>query len=323
MRRPINKRKKTGKNVSKRLKYRRNTRKKYLRYLTPEGEKLQKRILRNYWRFLTYNSDFHSPSAEGAMGTGNILKEPIGIVIVPEEKARVIKGVVDVPPFREIIDNISVIENSIVETAQVSRAIAVFADTATLYRLQKTLGTSISLSGHRYPKNIFYIPNTFLPTDMRSMIWYTFRYVNKATEHVSDNTYLKYFYHFCYESFDIANYAQMLIKANPVQSVIFESEGESFLANGRTPILLSAFDIFKIRRMKKVSKKEFLTRAYHARVFDVDTIHDFSTKEGIVDYIKSGDTYVENRQYKFGAKLTKRRKQDETNTLPNNNGSDS
>jgi hypothetical protein len=257
------------------------------------------------------------------MGAGNILKEPIGIVIVPRQKTKITKGVVDVPPFREIINDISVIENSIVETAQVARVITVFADTATLYRLQKTLGSSISVPEHRYSKNIFYIPDTFLPTDMRSMIWYTFRYVNKATEQVSDNTYLKYFYHFCYESFDIANYAQMLIKANAVQSVVFESEGESFLTNGRTPILLSAFDIFKIRRMKKLTKKDFLARAYHPRVFDVDIIHDFSTKEGIVDYIKSGDTYVENRQYKFSAKLTTRRKQNETNALPNNNSGNS
>ena len=307
--------KKTGKNVSKKLKYRRATRKKYLKYIIPEGQRLQKKVIRNYWRYLTFNPAFHSASSSGSGkdGLANQMKELVGIVVVPNAKTSVVRGVVEYPAFREIINDISVVENSILETALVSKIVLVFGDSPTLYRLQKTLGYQVKFPGQNFWKKIFYVPNSFLPEDRRAMIWYTFRYINKAVEANTDLTYLKYFYHFCYESFDTAKYYRVIRDANPMQSVIFECEGASFLTGGAAPILLSALDIFKIRRMSKWNSEEFMRRAYQPRKFEVDLIHDFTTKSGIVDYLRSGDTYIEDRRYLFFYRLRRMAKANEVN----------
>lgn len=300
---------KTGKNVSRRLKYRRATRLKYLRFIIPEGQRLQRKIIRNYWRYLTFNSSFHSGVGDFKKDSlYNQMKELVGIVIVPNTKNSVVRGVVEYPPFREIINDISVVENSILETALVSKVVLVFGDAPTLYRLQKTLGYHVKFSGQAFWKKIFYVPNIFLPEDRRAMIWYTFRYINKAVEAITDLTYLKYFYHFCYESFDTGKYYRLIRDASPLQSVIFQSEGASFLNNSATPIMLSALDIFKIRRIPGWDPEEFMKRAYHPRVINLDIIHDFTTKSGIVDYLRSGDTYIEDREYVFRYRLRRKAK---------------
>lgn len=286
---------------SNRQRHKRMLRKKYYKYIISDGQRLQKKIIRNYWRFLTYNYNFQSQTETEIQ---SLLRETVGIVVVPHRRPKVSRsGLIDYPQFREIINDTSVIENSIVETAMVSKIVLVFGDSSTLYRLQKTLGSRLHFSGERNYKNIFYIPNRFLPEDRRAMIWYSFRYVNKCIEQTSDNVYLKYFFHFCYESFDIEKYKKLISASNPVQSIFFEAEGESFITGKPTPVLLSALDIFKIRRMKTWSEQEFTKRAYHPKTLNVDLIHDFSEKAGIVDYIRSGDTYIENRKYRFSQRL--------------------
>lgn len=241
------------------------------------------------------------------------MKELVGIVVIPNAKNSVVRGVVEYPAFREIINDISVVENSILETALISKVVLVFGDSPTLYRLQKTLGYQVKFAGQTFWKRIFYVPNAFLPEDRRAMIWYTFRYINKAVEVNTDMTYLKYFYHFCYESFDTARHYRTIRDANPMQSIFFECEGAGFLAGRPTPIMLSALDIFKVRRMSKWNSEEFMRRAYHPRRIEVDLIHDFTTKSGIVDYLRSGDTYIEDREYVFFYRLRRKANPHEIN----------